>query len=56
MKELDARGMEFSIGVKQSKQVRALIAQIAERDWVTVEGYPETERRRSPKPGLGPGG
>jgi hypothetical protein len=39
--ELDARGVEFSIGVKQSKAIRALIDQIPEADWVTVEDYPE---------------
>jgi Transposase DDE domain group 1 len=39
---LDRQGVEFSVGVKQSKTIRALIAQIAEEDWVTVEDYPET--------------
>jgi hypothetical protein len=42
MRSLDRRGVEFSIGVKQSKQVRALIAAIPEPDWVTVEDYPQT--------------
>jgi hypothetical protein len=32
MAELDRRGIEFSIGVKQSKQIRALIDQIPETD------------------------
>ena len=41
-KILDRRGVEFSIGVKQSKTIRALIAQIREEDWVTVEDYPDT--------------
>jgi len=41
-KTLDARGIEFSIGVKQSKTIRALIAQIPETDWVTIENYPDT--------------
>jgi hypothetical protein len=41
-KTLDARGIEFSIGVKQSKTIRALIAQIPEENWVTIENYPDT--------------
>ena len=40
-KELDARGVEFSIGAKQSKAIRALIDQIPKTDWVTVVDYPE---------------
>jgi hypothetical protein len=40
-KELDTRGVEFSIGVKQSKTIRASIDQIPETDWVTVVDYPE---------------
>ena len=40
-KELNARGLEFSIGVKQSKTTRALIDQIPETDWITVVDYPE---------------
>jgi hypothetical protein len=42
IKALDRRGVQFSIGVKQSKQIRALIAQIPEREWVTVTDYPDT--------------
>ncbi len=42
MRALDREGVEFSIGVKQSKTIRALIAEIPETDWVTVENYPET--------------
>ena len=42
MAELDRQGVEFSIGVKQSKQIRALIEQIPETDWVTVADYPDT--------------
>jgi len=38
---LDARGIEFSIGVKHSKKVKRLIEQIAETDWVTVADYPD---------------
>ena len=41
-KTLDARGIEFSIGVKQSTTIRKLIAQIPEDDWVTIENYPDT--------------
>jgi len=41
-KTLDARGIEFSIGVKQSKTIRTLIAQIPETDWVTIENYPDS--------------
>jgi hypothetical protein len=40
-KELAKRGIEFSIGVKLSKTIRALIEQIPETDWVTVADYPE---------------
>jgi hypothetical protein len=40
-KELDARGIEFSIGVKLTKTIRALIEQIPETAWVTVADYPE---------------
>lgn len=41
-KKLDARSVEFSIGVKQRKQIRALIDQIPDDAWVTLEDYPET--------------
>ena len=40
-KTLDRQGVEFSIGVKQSKTIRALIDEIPEEDWVTVADYPE---------------
>jgi Transposase DDE domain group 1 len=40
-KVLDARGIEFSIGVKHSQKVKRLIEQIEETDWVTVADYPE---------------
>ncbi len=39
--ELDKRGIRFSIGVKLSKTIRALIEQIPETDWVTVADYPD---------------
>src|SRR5450432_628833 len=42
MRTLDREGVEFSIGVKQSKTIRALIGQIPDEDWVTVADYPET--------------
>jgi hypothetical protein len=40
-KAFDARGVEFSIGVKQRKRIRALIDQIPEADWVTLADYPQ---------------
>ena len=40
-KELNKRGIEFSIGVKLSKTIRALIEQIPETDWATVADYPD---------------
>ena len=40
-KDLDARGIAFSIGVKLTKTIRALIEQIEETDWVTVADYPD---------------
>ena len=42
MKALDHQGVEFSIGIKQRKQIRALIDEIPETDWITVPDYPET--------------
>ena len=42
MNALDREGVKFSIGVKQSPQVKALIAAIPEADWTVVEDYPET--------------
>jgi hypothetical protein len=42
MKVLDARDVEFSIGVKQSPTIKKLIAEIPEEDWVTIENYPDT--------------
>ena len=41
-KTLDQQGVEFSIAVKQSNTIRALIDQIAEEDWVTIVDYPAT--------------
>ena len=42
MRTLDHQGVEFSIGVKQSKQVKTLIEEIPEADWTWVPDYPET--------------
>jgi hypothetical protein len=42
MRTLDARAIEFSIGVKQSKTIRALTEQIPETAWVTIADYPDT--------------
>lgn len=39
---LDARGIEFSIGVKLSTKVKRLIEQIPETGWVIVADYPDT--------------
>jgi hypothetical protein len=41
LKELNNRGIEFSIGVKLTKTIRALIEQIEETAWVTVADYSE---------------
>jgi hypothetical protein len=40
-KAFDSRGVEFSIGIKQRKPIRALIEQISETAWVTLADYPE---------------
>ena len=37
---LDARGVEFSIGVKQRTPIRALIDLIPDADWITLQDYP----------------
>src|SRR5947209_5990870 len=42
MKQLAGQGVAFSIGIKQSKAIKALIAQIPESDWVTITDYPDT--------------
>ncbi len=39
---LDRQGVEFSIAVEQSTQVRALIDEIPENDWVTITDYPDS--------------
>jgi Transposase DDE domain group 1 len=53
MKALDTRGVQFSIGVKQSKTVRALIAQIPETDWITIADYPDTGQAQIAETRLG---
>ena len=42
MRTLDRQGVEFSIGIKQRKQIKALIDEIPETDWTWVPDYPET--------------
>jgi hypothetical protein len=39
MNRLDRQGVEFSIGAKQNKKIRALITTIPETAWVTVADY-----------------
>jgi hypothetical protein len=53
MRALDTRGIEFSIGVKQSQTVRVLIDQIPESDWVTITDYPETGQAQIAETQLG---
>jgi len=40
MAALHKQGVEFSIGAKQSKTIRALIDEIPETDWTPVRDYP----------------
>jgi hypothetical protein len=40
MRTLDERGVEFSIAVKQSPTVKALIAKIPDEAWTAVSDYP----------------
>ncbi len=42
MADLARDGVGFSIGVKQTKTTRELIAQIPDTDWVTIADYPDT--------------
>jgi len=53
MAELARRGIEFSIGVKQSKTIRALIEQIPEENWVTIADYPDTGQAQIAETQLG---
>jgi len=54
MHDLTRRGVEFSIGVKQSKTIRALIAEIPEEAWVTISDYPDTGEAQIAETMLGP--
>jgi hypothetical protein len=42
MARLHREGVEFSVGIKQSATVKALIAQIPQEAWTPVRDYPET--------------
>jgi hypothetical protein len=42
MRRLDREGVEFSVGIKQSPTVKALIAQIPQEAWTPVSDYPDT--------------
>ena len=53
MRTLDRLDVEFSIGVKQSKTIRALIAEIPETDWVTIADYPDTGQAQIAETTLG---
>lgn len=53
MAELARRGVEFSIGVKQSQTIRALIEQIPETGWVTIAHYPDTGQAQIAETQLG---
>jgi len=53
MRELARRGIAFSIGVKQSKTIRALIAAIPEENWVTIADYPDTGQAQIAETTLG---
>jgi hypothetical protein len=54
MATLDRQGVEFSIGVRQHKHIRALIDEIPETDWVTVADYPDTGEAQVAETQLGP--
>jgi hypothetical protein len=53
MAALDRRGVEFSIGVRQHKHIRALIEQIPVTDWVDLTDYPETGQAQVAETALG---
>ncbi len=53
MRTLDRLNVEFSIGVKQSKTIRALIAEIPKTDWVTIADYPDTGQAQIAETTLG---
>ena len=50
MRTLDHQGVEFSIGVEQSKQVKTLIEEIPETDWSWCRTIPRPGRHKSPRP------
>jgi hypothetical protein len=37
----EAAGREFSIGIRMTKGIGALVDEIAESDWTRVEDYPQ---------------
>lgn len=47
---LDRAGWQFSIGVRMQAHVRAVVEQIEETAWQTLEDYPDRASPRSPKP------
>ena len=53
MAALTRRGVEFSIGVKQSKTIRALIKEIPDADWVTIADYPDSGQAQIAETQLG---
>ncbi|MGH2902502.1 MAG: IS1380 family transposase [Solirubrobacteraceae bacterium] len=53
MKQLARQDVEFSIGIKQSKAIRALIAEIPDTDWVTIVDYPDTGEAQIAETSLG---
>ena len=40
-KRLEQAGWEYSIGVRNIKQIKAIVAAIPETDWQTIEDYPK---------------
>jgi hypothetical protein len=53
MGSLDRHGVEFSIGIRQHKHIRALIDQISESDWQTITDYPDTGQAQVAETQLG---
>ena len=53
-KRLHAQGVEFSIGVKLHKHVRAAIERIPEEQWQPLEDYPDTGVAEIAETTLGP--
>ena len=46
---LEKAGWLFSIGVRMTEPVRERVEQIDESAWTTIDDYPDTGRRRSPR-------